>query len=210
MKIIFRLEKSALRYFFRPASLVVIAAACLSSACAVGSTAADPTTPVSTTTNIPLTTLPTELTLAWPSPAGTHPPQLIFRTDRLYAETHLWIKQESEDTVRIGITYYGQLGLGKLDDLGMPKTGTVMSIDKSFDCFFVGDDCMIFDFPAPVSGTVIEMNELIERDRRVINISPYDDAWLVVVKMDNPAELADLLTYEEYFQSSCPPCHCNN
>jgi glycine cleavage system H protein len=111
--------------------------------------------------------------------------------------------------VRIGITTYGQLGLGALEDFGLPQPGTIMTKGQSFGCFFVGDDTMIFDFPGPVNGQIIEVNQDIENDPSLINMSPYDAGWLVVVKLDNPEDLNDLLTYEEYFSTSCPPCHCN-
>jgi glycine cleavage system H protein len=179
-----------------------------SGACATGSTAAGTTVPL--TTGVPVSMAPVELTVAWPSPAGTLPPMLIFRTDRLYTNWHLWVKQETPDTVRLGITFYGQLGVGRPDEIGMPESGSVMEKGKSFGCYIIGDDCMIFDFAAPVNGTILEVNQDVLRDRELINASPYDDGWLVLVKIDNSSDLDDLLTYGEYFKSSCPPCHCNH
>jgi glycine cleavage system H protein len=152
----------------------------------------------------------TEITVYFPSPAGTVASELIFRTDRLYTNTHLWVKQESEDTVRIGITYYGQLGLGACEDVGMPENGAALVRGDSFDCYFVGDDCMIFDFASPVTGHIMAVNPDVEFNRSIIHASPYDDAWLVVAHMDDPEELETLLTYNAYLSSSCPPCHCNH
>lgn len=190
-------------------AFIILILVTINGSCDIASTAAGATL-ISSKTPDSQSTVPVELTVQWPSPAGTHPPYLIFRTDRLYTDGHLWLKQESEDIVRIGLTYYGQIGLGALEDMGMPEPGTQLIKGNSFGCFFVGDDCMIYDFPAPINGKIVEINENIVRDKSLINSSPYDDGWMVLVQMDNPSELHDLLTYDEYFQSSCPPCHCNN
>ncbi len=187
-------------------SILLIAGA----ACAGGTAAANQSTPVNTASDQDDITLPSELVLPWPPPAATVPPGLVFRTDRLYTQWHLWVKQESADTVRLGVTYYGQLGLGKPDDLGLPQVGMAMVKGSSFDCFIVGDDCMIYDFAAPFNGQVIAVNESLKTDPRLINISPYDDGWLVLVRIENPDDLDGLLTYAQYFGTSCPPCHCNH
>ena len=162
----------------------------MGSSCTLTSTAAGITLVNNNQTNSE-STYPVELTVNWPSPAGTHPPYLIFRTDRLYTPWHLWVKQESEDTARIGITYYGQIGLGALEDMGMIK-------GDSFGCFFVGDDCMIYDFPAPVNGQVIQVNEDIVKDNWLINSSPYDDGWMIEIKIEDPAEFDSLMAKEAY------------
>ncbi len=151
-----------------------------------------------------------EITVTWPPPDAKHPPYLLFRTDRRYTDTHLWLKQESADTVRIGITYYGQLALGILDDFGMPAVGTPLVKGQSFGCFLVGNDCMIYDFAAPVDGAITAVNESFLADRTLINTAPYDDGWLLEVRLAGPVRLDTFLTAQAYYTLCCPPCHCAN
>jgi glycine cleavage system H protein len=56
----------------------------------------------------------------------------------------------------------------------------------------------VADLYAPVSGTVIEVNKIIEDQPEIINNSPYEDGWFVKVKMSNPTEMENLMSYDAY------------
>jgi glycine cleavage system H protein len=51
---------------------------------------------------------------------------------------------------------------------------------------------------APVSGTIVEINEELIDHPEIINEDPYGKGWIAVIEMDNPRELEDLMDYEDY------------
>lgn len=150
-----------------------------------------------------------KFTVDFPASNGTSLPYLTFYNSMKYTNDWLWVKQESADTVRIGFTDYAQLAMGNFWSLNLPETGAVITRGATFG-FAQGEDSMDVNLTAPVSGTVLEVNQDVLTDYYLINQSPYDAGWLVLVQMSNPADLNLLLTAAEYASQCCPPCHCNN
>ena len=143
----------------------------------------------------------------WPS-NGESSPYLTFYNSMRYTFQHLWVKAESNNTVRIGFTDYGQRAIGQFLTLILPPVGTVLNRDLLFG--FVEGGYMSYNLTAPVSGTVVQTNKDILEGYNVINQSPYDAGWLIVVQMSNPADLLLLLTASFYAYHCCPACHCDN
>jgi glycine cleavage system H protein len=56
----------------------------------------------------------------------------------------------------------------------------------------------VSDIYAPVSGTVVEVNEDLPESPEVVNEDPYGDGWLIKVKVSDPADLEDLMENDEY------------
>jgi glycine cleavage system H protein len=69
---------------------------------------------------------------------------------------------------------------------------------------------MDLNLTAPVSGVLLQVNPAVLSDFSLINHSPYDQGWLVEVRMSNPDDLSQLLTAAQYARQCCPPCHCVN
>ena len=159
-------------------------------------------TPIDTGTAI-------SFTMDFPKPGGTSPPYLIFYNNVKYTDKHLWVRQESPDTVRIGFTDYGQSAIGALWYLTLPEPGIVLNRGYTFG-FVQGEDTQDINFTAPVSGVVLEVNRDLLSDFYLIHQSPYDAGWLILVRMSNPDDLNLLMTAAEYARTCCPPCHCNN
>lgn len=111
-----------------------------------------------------------------------------------YVESHEWVRVE-ENKAYVGITDYAQEQLGDIVYVEVPEVGTVV---EAGDQFVVLESVKAAsDVYAPVSGTVVEVNEELKDNPALINESAYD-AWIVAIDMSMPTEVDSLLTAEEY------------
>jgi glycine cleavage system H protein len=114
--------------------------------------------------------------------------------DLKYVESHEWVRVEGNKAY-IGITDYAQDKLGDIVYVEVPEAGTVV---EAGDQFVVLESVKAAsDVYAPVSGTVVEVNEELEDNPALINESAYD-AWIVAIDMSMPTEADSLLSSEEY------------
>ncbi len=112
-----------------------------------------------------------------------------------YSKEHEWVATE-DSVATIGITDHAQDQLGEIVYIELPSVGDKISKDDPFGV--VESVKAVSDICAPVSGTVIEVNEDLPESPEVVNEDPYGDGWLVKVKMNDPSDLEDLMDYEEY------------
>jgi glycine cleavage system H protein len=112
-----------------------------------------------------------------------------------YSKEHEWVATEDE-VATIGITDYAQEQLGEIVYVELPAVGDKISKDDAFGV--VESVKAVSDIYAPVSGTVVEVNQELPESPEMINEDPYGDGWLVKVKVSDAAELEDLLDNEEY------------
>ena len=111
-----------------------------------------------------------------------------------YVESHEWIRIE-ENKAYVGITDYAQDQLGDIVYVEIPKVGTVV---EAGDQFIVLESVKAAsDVYAPVSGTVVEVNDELEDNPALINESAYD-AWIVAIDISMLTEIDSLLSAEEY------------
>ena len=113
-----------------------------------------------------------------------------------YTKSHQWVRDEDDGTETIGITDHAQELLGDLVFVELPEVGTEMSVDDA--ACVVESVKAASDVYMPVSGEVIEVNDQLADAPETINDSPYDDGWLIRVKMSNPDELEDLMDADTY------------
>src|SRR5690625_1822996 len=116
--------------------------------------------------------------------------------DLLYSEEHEWVKKEEDNRVRIGITHFAQDELGDIVFVELPEIGEDIEADEPFGS--VESVKTVSELYAPISGKVIEVNEDLEDNPEFVNESPYEDAWMIVIEMDDEAELDNLLSSEQY------------
>lgn len=116
--------------------------------------------------------------------------------DLLYTEDHLWLRVLSSDEVLVGLTDYVQERLGEITSVELPAEGEEVSKDEEF--IFIDTLAEGKDFYAPVSGVVEESNPRVLNDPSLINKDPYEDGWLVRLKMAHKKELDDLMGPDEY------------
>ncbi len=115
--------------------------------------------------------------------------------DRRYTKEHEWVRVENNLST-IGITDYAQDQLGDLVYLDLPSPGTqVKQLDKLGEIESVK---AVSDLYSPVSGEVAEVNQEVVDRPELVNQSPYEEGWLVRLRLADPAELDGLLTAEQY------------
>ena len=114
--------------------------------------------------------------------------------DLKYTKEHEWIKIEG-DTATVGITDFAQSNLGDIVYVELEE-GLEVEKDEVFGSIEAVKT--VSDLFIPMSGEVIEINELIEDSPELVNSDPYGDGWLVKVQLSNLDETEDLLSLEEY------------
>lgn len=116
-----------------------------------------------------------------------------------YTEEHEWVKSESDNKVRVGITDFAQSELGDIVFVELPEVGTKIDAGQPFGS--VESVKTVSELYAPVSGTVVEVNGSLEESPENVNEAPYEDGWMIVVELENEAQLDELLTDEQYKES---------
>ncbi|MGH7907641.1 MAG: glycine cleavage system protein GcvH [Candidatus Binataceae bacterium] len=112
-----------------------------------------------------------------------------------YSKEHEWVAAEGP-VATIGITDHAQDQLGEIVYIELPSVGDKISKDDPFGV--VESVKAVSDIYAPVSGTVIEINEDLPESPETVNDDPYGDGWLVKVRISDASDLDDLLDDEEY------------
>ena len=116
-------------------------------------------------------------------------------TDLRYTKDHEWVRVDGDEAT-VGITAYAADQLGDIVFVELPDTGR--TVDQ-FAAFGVVESVKaVSDLFAPVSGEVIEGNAALAGSPELVNTSPYDDGWMVRVRVAEPAQLDDLLDADAY------------
>ena len=116
--------------------------------------------------------------------------------DRLYSESHLWVKKKKKKLVRIGLTDYFSLKNWEIVEIDLPEEEETFEKDEIFGSIETVEE--VFDLVMPVSGKIVAINEKVLDDVDILNEDPYDDGWLLDVEISNPEELEELLPPEDY------------
>ena len=118
--------------------------------------------------------------------------------DLRFAGSHEWVREEN-GTVRVGISDNAQEQLGDLVFVEVPEVGAAFS---------AGDPCAIVesvkaasDIYYPVSGEVVEVNEILDGSPETINDDPYGEGWLFVLNPTEPGEVESLMSAEAYAET---------
>ena len=112
-----------------------------------------------------------------------------------YTEQHEWVRVEG-DTAIVGITDYAQKELGDIVYVELPSVGSTIAAKKAFGV--VEAVKTVSDLFSPVSGQVTVVNEGLGTDASIVNKSPYDEGWMIKIKMSNSSELGSLLGPADY------------
>jgi glycine cleavage system H protein len=113
----------------------------------------------------------------------------------LYTEEHEWVSLE-DDVATIGITDYAQSELGDIVFVELPSVGDTITKGESFGTIEAVK--AVSDLFAPVSGEVIEINEHLSDNPEIINESPFEEGWMIRVRISDESEQETLLTAESY------------
>lgn len=118
-----------------------------------------------------------------------------FPEDLKYSTEHEWARREG-DLVRVGITDFAQDALGDVVYVDLPEVGSELKAGQSFG--EVESTKSVSDLFAPISGTVVERNEQLADSPEIVNRSPYDEGWMVLVQPTDPSKLETLLDAAAY------------
>ena len=115
--------------------------------------------------------------------------------DLKYSEDHEWVRAEGA-LVRFGITDYAQDALGDVVFVQVPTVGSVVTRGASIS--EVESTKSVSDIYAPVSGTVVEVNDELGDAPKRINEDPYGEGWIAVIETSDASELDQLLDAAAY------------
>ena len=119
----------------------------------------------------------------------------LVKADRYYTKDHEWAIVKG-NRAWIGITDYAQKELGDIVYVDLPSVGEEFEVgDTLANVESVKSVSPVY---APLSGSVVEVNEALNDEPGLVNESPYEDGWLVVLELKDPSEVEDLLSPKEY------------
>ncbi|MFW0884820.1 glycine cleavage system protein H [Candidatus Acidulodesulfobacterium sp. H_13] len=110
-------------------------------------------------------------------------------------EKDVWAKPLDGNIVMLGMTDVAQTQAGKILHVTFKKVGSI--VRKRGNTATIESGKWVGPIPSPVSGEIIEVNEVLLKDPLLLNISPYEDAWVSKVKASDLSELSGLLTGKE-------------
>ena len=113
-----------------------------------------------------------------------------------YSKEHEWVEVIGDHRVRIGITDYAQHSLGDIVFVELPTVGDTVEADESMGT--VESVKAVSDVYSPVSGNVVEVNDTLEDEPEIVNNAPFEAGWMAVIEINDPSELDNLLTAEQY------------
>ncbi|WP_053992948.1 glycine cleavage system protein GcvH [Mangrovimonas sp. TPBH4] len=115
--------------------------------------------------------------------------------DLKYTKDHEWVKVEG-DVITVGITDFAQ---GELGDIVYVEVETLDETLEAEEVFGTVEAVKtVSDLFLPVSGEIIEFNEVLEDAPELVNSDPYGDGWMIKVKCSDLAQLEELMTAEDY------------
>ena len=112
-----------------------------------------------------------------------------------YTEDHEWILVEG-DIVTVGITDFAQDQLGDIVFVELPEIGDTLEVGKTFGV--VESVKAVSDVYAPVSGEVVGVNGELPDTPELVNTSPYEDGWMIKLRLADASILDGLLDAEAY------------
>jgi glycine cleavage system H protein len=115
--------------------------------------------------------------------------------DRKYTKEHEWVKVDG-DRALVGITRFAQDQLGDIVYVELPKVGERVEMMKPFGV--IESVKTASDLYAPVTGEVVEINDSLVDQPQAVNDAPYEDGWLIKVKPDDPSQLEQLMSAQQY------------
>jgi glycine cleavage system H protein len=127
-----------------------------------------------------------------------------FPVELKYASSHEWARLEEDGMVTVGISDHAQDLLGDVVYVEHPEIGQEVVAQE--EAGVVESVKAASDIYAPISGTIIAVNEALEETPEIVNQDPYGDGWFFKVEPSDIAELADLLDAEAYAET----CEAND
>jgi glycine cleavage system H protein len=112
-----------------------------------------------------------------------------------YSTDHEWVRVEG-GRATLGITDYAQDALGDVVFVAVPTVGTPVKIGEGIS--EVESTKSVSDIYAPLTGTIVEVNDALGDSPQLLNEDPYGAGWVCVIELTDPAELDALLGADDY------------
>jgi glycine cleavage system H protein len=118
-----------------------------------------------------------------------------FPAELKYSKEHEWLKVEG-DTATIGITAFAQKELGDIIFVDIDTLGDTIEQNEIFGS--VEAVKTVSDLFMPISGEIIEINDVLKDQPELVNSKPYDDGWMIKIKITDASQIDTLLSSEAY------------
>ena len=119
-----------------------------------------------------------------------------------FSPAHFWVRAEGNEAV-LGLSDYLQDQMGEITKLELPDLGDVLRAGLRIGQ--VESEEASSPLEAPLSGEVLEVNAEVLENPDLVNSDPYLTGWLLRVRLDDPLELEDLISEEEYAELTAEP-----
>jgi glycine cleavage system H protein len=116
-------------------------------------------------------------------------------TSLKFSAAHVWVRVEGNDAV-LGLSDYLQDQMGEITTLDLPDLGDVLRARRRMG--HVESEEASSPIEAPISGEVVEVNAEALENPDIVNGEPYGSGWLLRVRIEDPSEIEDLISEEEY------------
>lgn len=117
-------------------------------------------------------------------------------TELRYTKSHEWVRVDDEGIATVGITDHAQELLGDLVFVELPEVGA--QLGAGGECAVVESVKAASDVYSPVTGEVIEVNEVLAEAPETINQDAYEDGWIFRIRLADPDELDALMDADAY------------
>ncbi len=119
----------------------------------------------------------------------------MYPDDFRYTKEHEWVKVDG-DRGKVGITHYAQKQLGDVVFLELPEVGRTLAEHDQFGT--VESVKAVSELFSPLAGEVVEVNDDLVKGPEAINSDPHGAAWMIVIKIADPAAVAHLMDAAAY------------
>ncbi|MEY3890427.1 MAG: glycine cleavage system protein GcvH [Actinobacteria bacterium] len=113
-----------------------------------------------------------------------------------YTKDHEWVEELAPNRFRIGITDYAQSALGDIVYIQLPKSAS--SVIANSVCGEVESTKSVSEIYAPISGTVVAINQKLDSNPEVINSDPYGAGWIAEIQISGTELTEELLSPQQY------------
>lgn len=121
---------------------------------------------------------------------------VVIPEDLRYTAEHEWVAVDASGSVRVGVTHFAQDALGDIVFVELPEVGAAVTAGEP--CGEIESTKSVSEIYAPVSGTVVERNEVLVDAPETVNSDPYGAGWLVRLELADTAVLGGLLDAAAY------------
>ena len=113
----------------------------------------------------------------------------------LYSIDHVWIRAE-DGVGTVGLTDHARHEIGAIEKVDLPEAGDHFEAGEPFGA--LESDRVVAEIFSPVTGEIVDVNPRLTEQPELVSQSPYEDGWLIRVRIEYPEELKDLFSLKKY------------